>query len=152
MGLVTQMQQFETERLISACRAIATAERLLAETRQHLRERRTFGEPLASRQALGFRVAELAARLIACRQLTYQGVSEWEKGKRPQLASSAVKFSSSRLVRAVAEFAVHVHGSAGQRTDHPVNRAWRDTRLLSISTGSDEMMLTALGRHAGWSA
>lgn len=152
LGLVMQIRQFESERIISACRALATAERLLDETRRHTQERETFGAPLASRQAVAFRLAALRSEVDACRQLAYEGIDRWLTGRGHQAHAAAVKLTSSRLVRAVAETCLHLLGAHGQRADHPMNRAWRDTRLLSISTGSDEMMLTTIARGARWTA
>ncbi|MFE9918159.1 acyl-CoA dehydrogenase family protein [Micromonospora sp. NPDC005553] len=150
LGLVTQLRQFEPERILSACRAIAMADTLLLRTAERLRERRTFGVPIADRQQPAAQLARLRAEVEAVRQLAYTGIDRWVTGGAVNTLSAAVKLRSSRLTREVARTCLHLHGAEGQLSTHPVNRAFRDTRLLSISTGSDEMMLTALARLRGW--
>lgn len=150
-GLVAQLRQFESERIVASCRALASAERILHATRRHVGSRETFGEKLADRQFVGLRLAALEVEVEACRQLAYDGIDRWVTGRGHQAVSAAVKLSSSRILRAVAELCLHLHGAEGQRETHPMNRAWRDTRLASISTGSDEMMLTSIARLARWS-
>lgn len=152
LGLVLQLRQFEPERIVSACRALAITETLLDRTRQRLRERETFGAPLQTRGQLTDRIAALRAETAAVRQLAYQGIDLWVTGGDFRPLSAAVKLRSSRLARTAARVCLHLHGAEGQLTDHPVNRGYRDSRLLSISTGSDEMMLTALARLRGWPA
>ncbi|MDR3034087.1 MAG: acyl-CoA/acyl-ACP dehydrogenase [Kitasatospora sp.] len=150
LGLVTQLRQFEPERIVSACRALAIADTLLLRTAERLRERVTFGAPVATRPDVAGRLAALRAEVEAVRQLAYTGIDRWVSGGDHRALSAAVKYRSSRLARTVARTCLHLHGAHGQLTDAPVNRAFRDTRLFSISTGSDEMMLTALARLQGW--
>ncbi|GJF28391.1 acyl-CoA dehydrogenase [Kitasatospora sp. NE20-6] len=150
LGLVTQMRQFEPERIVSACRALAVADTLLLRTAERLRDRVTFGAPVATRPDVAGRLAALRAEVEAVRQLAYTGIDRWVTGGDHRALSAAVKLRSSRLVRTVARTCLHLHGAHGQLVDAPVNRAFRDTRLFSISTGSDEMMLTTLARLQGW--
>jgi citronellyl-CoA dehydrogenase len=150
LGLITQLRQFEPERILSACRAVAMADTLLLRTAERLRERRTFGVAIADRQQPAALLARLRAEVEAVRQLAYTGIDRWMTGGELNTLSAAVKLRSSRLTREVARTCLHLHGAEGQLITHPVNRAFRDTRLLSISTGSDEMMLTALARLRGW--
>ncbi|MBC9716064.1 acyl-CoA dehydrogenase family protein [Streptomyces sp. TRM66268-LWL] len=150
LGLVTQLRQFEPERIVSACRALAIAARLLRDTRARLAERSTFGESVGSRQEIVFRLARLEADIAAARQLAYTGIDRWVAGGDHRTVSAAVKLRSSRLTRRVARECLHLYGAQGQLTEEGVNRAFRDARLFSISTGSDEMMLTALARLNGW--
>ncbi|KQV15487.1 MULTISPECIES: acyl-CoA dehydrogenase family protein [unclassified Kitasatospora] len=150
LGLVTQLRQFEQERIISACRALAIADRLLERTRERLDQRISFGAPIGSRQDVSFRLSRLRAEVESARQLAYTAIDRWEGGADYRSASAAVKLRSSRLARTVARECLHLHGAAGQLTESPANRAFRDARLFSISTGSDEMMMTTLARLAGW--
>ncbi|GAU67364.1 acyl-CoA dehydrogenase [Streptomyces sp. NBRC 110611] len=150
LGLVTQLRQFEQERILASCRSLAIASRLLAQTREHLEGRETFGAPVASRQDVSFRLARLRAAVESARQLAYTAADRWATGGDYRTLSAAAKLRAGRLVRETARLCLHLHGTEGQLTDSAVNRAWRDARLFSLSTGSDEMMLTTLARLEGW--
>jgi citronellyl-CoA dehydrogenase len=150
LGLVVQLKQFEQERIISACRALAIARRVLATTRAWLAGRSTFGAPIGTRQDVQFRLNRHTIELEAARQLAYTAIDRWATGGEYRALSAAVKLRSSRLACEVARDCLHLHGAHGQLVAAPVNRAYRDARLFSISTGSDEMMLTTIARLAGW--
>jgi citronellyl-CoA dehydrogenase len=149
-GLVLQLRQFEQERILSACRAVAISGRLLDLTRARLAERSTFGAPIGTRADVRSRLAALATEVETVRQLAYTAVDRWATGGEYRTLSAAVKLRSSRLARSVAWACLHLYGAAGQLASAQVNRAWRDARLFSISTGSDEMMLTSVARLSGW--
>ncbi|MEI2778372.1 MAG: acyl-CoA dehydrogenase family protein [Tetrasphaera sp.] len=148
MGLVVQLRQFEEERIISAVRACATARDLLEIGYAWIDSRYVDGRPLRSRQTVAHRFAELHVGVRAITELTYRAVDAWIAGETLNVWSPAVKLKSSRLVRDVADAVSHAFGAAAQMTGHPAGRARRDARLYSISTGSDEMMLTAIARAA----
>ncbi len=150
LGLVVQLRQFEQERIISACRALAISSRLLDRTQERLAGRSTFGAPIGTRQDVAFRLSRLQAEVESARQLAYTAIDRWQHGGEHRSVSAAVKLRSSRLARTVARECLHLHGAAGQLATSPVNRAFRDARLFSISTGSDEMMMTTLASLAGW--
>lgn len=148
MGLIVQLRQFEEERIISAVRACATAAELLDIGYAWIDSRYVDGRPLRSRQALAHRFAELHVGVRAITELTYRAVDAWIAGETLSVWSPAVKLKSSRLVRDVSDAVSHAFGAAAQMSGHPAGRARRDARLYSISTGSDEMMLTAIARAA----
>jgi citronellyl-CoA dehydrogenase len=150
LGLVVQLRQFEQERIIASCRALAIAARLLERTHARLERRTAFGAPIASYQEVSFRLARMRAGVETARQLAYTAVDCWQYGDDYRTLSAAVKLRSSRLVREVARACLHLHGAQGQLADAEINRAYRDVRLFSLSTGSDEMMLTTVARLAGW--
>jgi citronellyl-CoA dehydrogenase len=149
-GLVLQLRQFEQERILSACRAVAISARLLDLTRARLAGRSTFGAPVGTRADVRSRLAALATEVEAVRQLAYTAADRWATGGEYRTLSAAVKLRSSRLARSVGWTCLHLYGAAGQLASAEVNRAWRDARLFSISTGSDEMMLTSIARLCGW--
>lgn len=149
-GLVNQMKQFAQERIVSSLRAIGNARFGIDVAVEHARSRRVGGERLVDNAHWRLVLAELDASWRQARALAWRALATWEAGGDIAVLSSAAKFTSSRLVRRVAETGVQLAGVAGYQRNHPLARLRRDARLYSISTGSDEMMLFSIAKSEKW--
>lgn len=145
-GFLAQLNQFAQEHIISSCRATAMADEVLRLTVQHCRSRVTFGEPLIKNQWIQFKIAELRTEIELSRQCNYVAASIWQEQGDISLLSAMAKLQSSRLVRKVADECLQLFGKDAYLDDHIIGRFYRDSRLFSISTGSDEMMLTKIAK------
>ncbi|MFL5800930.1 MAG: acyl-CoA dehydrogenase family protein [Roseiflexaceae bacterium] len=148
-GFQLQMQQFQKERLIGSVMGLAGAERAIEITVKYTRERQTFGKPLIENQWIHFKLAELLAEIEALRQLNYHCTRMMIAGQDATKEVSMAKLKVGRLVRQVADTCVQFHGGMGYVEEYPIARYFRDSRLLSIGAGADEIMLGIIAKYAG---
>jgi acyl-CoA dehydrogenase len=134
------MQQFQAERLGLAVQAYATAQRCVDLTLQWVRERETFGRPLASRQVVRHRVAEMARQAWVARTATRAAMAAWHDTGNAVLEVSMAKNTACAACDHVVDEAVQLHGGAGYLRDSEVERHYRDSRILRIGGGTDEIM------------
>ncbi len=148
-GFQQQMRQFQNERMIAAYIAVGAMDAALRRTADYLRERHTFGQPLLSRQYVRFRLAELAAELDTLRHYNYACAEAYLRGEDTTRFATIAKLKAGRLQREVADTCLQFHGGAGYMEETWVARFFRDSRLLSIGGGADEVMLQILARLDG---
>jgi citronellyl-CoA dehydrogenase len=149
-GFQQQMEQFQNERMIAAYTAVGAMDRALSLTAAYLRDRRTFGEPLLSRQYVQFRLAELAAEVDTLRHYNYACAEAYLRGEDTTRFATVAKLKAGRLQREVADTCLQFHGGLGYMAESWVSRYFRDSRLLSIGGGADEVMLQILARLDGF--
>ncbi len=149
MGFMMQMVQFQEERLCGAIGSVRGMERLIDATIAYCRERETFGQPLINNQVIHFRFAELKTEVEALRSLCYRAVEEYIGGKDVTMLASMAKLKAGRLSREVSDSCLQYWGGMGFTWDNPAARAFRDTRLLSIGGGADEIMLGIICKLMG---
>jgi acyl-CoA dehydrogenase len=159
----------QRERLLAAVLALSGAAQALEDTLSYLRERSAFGAPLATRQVLRHRVAELATELEAARQLVYHAAGRYSEtvngpgaGSRETVNSSGAdraeridcdglvsmaKLYATEVANRVAYEAVQLHGGYGYMREFPVERFFRDARLWTIASGTSEMMREIIARR-----
>ncbi len=141
MGFMMQMVQFQEERLFGAASALRSMDLLIEATIAYCKERHTFGQPLIDNQVIHFRMAELATEVELLRSLVYRAVEEYVGGKDVTRLASMAKLKAGRLGREVADSCLQYWGGMGFTWDNLVARAYRDTRIMSIGGGADEIML-----------
>jgi citronellyl-CoA dehydrogenase len=149
-GFQQQMTQFQNERMIAAYTAVGAMDRALSLTAAYLRDRQTFGEPLLNRQYVQFRLAELAAEVDLLRHYNYSCAEAYMRGEDTTRFATIAKLKAGRLQREIADTCLQFHGGLGYMAETWVSRYFRDSRLLSIGGGADEMMLQILARLDGF--
>ena len=151
LGFVYQMQQFQKERMVAALGAVAAAQNVLEMTVQYAQDRVVFGKPLAAKQHVQFKLAELQTEIEMVRQLNYHCVRMIVAGIECTRETSMAKLAAGRMARHVADWCVQFHGGYGYMDEYYVSRYWRDSRLLSIGGGADEVMLQIIAKLDGYS-
>ncbi len=149
-GFYHIMWELQGERLVGSAGMVAGAQILLDRTVAYARERKAFGVPLIRHQALAHRLADLAIRIEASRQLVYWAAWLVNKGEYPVREISMAKLSAGRLSFEVADACLQVFGAYGYSMEFPVQRAWRDARLSRIGGGTDEIMREVIGKLEGF--
>ncbi len=144
MGFMMQMVQFQEERLCAAVGALRGLEGLIDATITYCKERHTFGQPLIDNQVIHFRMAEMKTEVEALRSLCYRAVEEYVAGTDVTMLATMAKLKAGRLVREVTDSCLQYWGGMGFTWDNVAARAYRDTRILSIGGGADEIMLGIL--------
>ena len=137
----------QRERLLAAVLALSGAAQALEDTLRYLGERTAFGEPLATRQALRHRVADLATEMEAARQLVYHAAELHASGSECVTEVSMAKLFATEVANRVAYQAVQLHGGYGYMREFPVERFFRDVRLWTIASGTSEIMREIIARR-----
>jgi alkylation response protein AidB-like acyl-CoA dehydrogenase len=110
-------------------------------------ERKTFGEPLASKQTIQNWIAESAAEIQACRLMTMQAAQRIDDGDEARVEISALKFYAARVLNDVLDRALQVHGGLGMTDDTPLAGMWRQARAGRIYDGPDEVHKMVVARR-----
>ena len=137
----------QRERLMAAVLALSGATQALEDTLAYLRERTAFGEPLAARQALRHRVADLATDLEAARALVDHAASLYAGGEECVTEVSMAKLFATEVANRVAYEAVQLHGGYGYMREFPVEGFFRDVRLWTIASGTSEIMREIIAKR-----
>lgn len=143
---------FLTERIALAAQAYSQAQRCLDLAIAWCRERRTFGEPLISRQGVQNTLVEMASRVEVARTYTRAVVDRHESGEELGELIPAVCFAKNTATRAgewVAHEAVQLFGGMGYMAECEVERQYRDMRILGIGGGTVEILNQMAARRMG---
>ena len=148
-GFMFQMLQFQEERLYGAASSLRSLDNLINLTIEYTRQRHTFGQPILNNQVVHFRLAELRTEVEALRALTYRAVESYVAGKDVTKLASMAKLKAGRLSREVTDSCLQYWGGMGFTADNPISQAYRDSRLISIGGGADEIMLGIICKLEG---
>jgi len=149
MGFTFQMLQFQEERLFGAASSLRGLDQLIDATIDYTRQRKAFGRSILDNQVVHFRLAELRTEVAALRALTYSAVEQYVSGKDVTKLASMAKLKSGRLSREVTDACLQYWGGMGYTIENLLGRAYRDSRLLSIGGGADEVMLGIICKLEG---
>jgi alkylation response protein AidB-like acyl-CoA dehydrogenase len=148
-GFYHIMWELQGERLIGAAGAVASAQAVFERTLRYAGERHAFGRPIAKFQVTRHKLAEMATKIEAARQLVYTTAWRHANGEYPVREISMAKLFASRMACEVADECLQIHGGAGYMKEYGIERVWRDLRLNRIGAGTDEIMLEVIGRSYG---
>jgi citronellyl-CoA dehydrogenase len=148
-GFRQQMQQFQNERMIAAYGAVGAAQHALERTIAYVNDREAFGKPLGANQYVQFRLAELLADVDVVRHYNYAAAEAAVRGEDITRFATIAKLKTGRLQREVADWCLQFHGGIGYMEETWTARYFRDSRLLSIGGGADEVMLRVLAQLEG---
>lgn len=110
-------------------------------------ERQQFGKRLADMQAIQFKLARMSMEIDAARMLTYKAAALRDQGKPYSKEASQAKLYASEVAVRTAEEAIQIHGGYGYVKEYPVEKYWRDSKLLTIGEGTSEVQKLVISRH-----
>ena len=148
-GFVALMENLPRERITIGVGALATAERVFAETLSYCKERQAFGRPIGSFQHSRFVMAELATELEVARAFTDKAIMAHVAGDLTAQEAAMVKWWDTELCNRACDRCVQLHGGFGYMREYAVARAWADTRAQTIFGGTTEIMKEIIGRGLG---
>jgi isovaleryl-CoA dehydrogenase len=137
-GVVHMMRNLEIERLTLAAMSVGIAERCVDIMLRYSVERRTFGQPIASYGQIQRYIAEGYAAKEAAKTLVYNVARDVAPDRRARVGSEAAKLFAAPVGKMCADYAMQVMGGAGYCREYPVERLWRDAKLLEIGGGTLE--------------
>ncbi|XP_073533442.1 probable acyl-CoA dehydrogenase 6 isoform X2 [Phyllobates terribilis] len=149
MGFIYQMLQFQEERMWGVANVLTPMENLIEETVKYTSERKIFNQPLLNNQIVHFRLAELSTEVELLRSLLYRTIGLYIDGNDVTRLASMAKLKAGRLARELSDSCLQFWGGMGFTNEVHISRFYRDSRLLSIGAGADEVMLAVICKYMG---
>src|SRR5581483_4372900 len=146
-GFRYTMQVLDGGRIGIGAMALGLGEAALDASIAYARARQAFGKPIADFQAIQHMIADSALELEAARLLIYKAASLKDQGKKFTFEASQAKLFASEAADRACWKAIQIHGGAGYLTDFPVERYYRDNRLLLIGEGTSEVQRMIIARE-----
>jgi acyl-CoA dehydrogenase len=146
-GFYEVMRVFQRERLVAGLHAVAGCERALEDTIAYVQQRHAFDEPLASKQVVRHKLADLATLIEAGRWLTYAACLKYRDREDAVKEISMVKLFTAEMAQKVAYDCVQLHGGYGYMREYPIERFFRDIRLMTIGGGTSEIMKEIIAKQ-----
>src|SRR6266446_5935807 len=146
-GFYSIMRNFQNERIAIGSMAIGESAKALEITLEYVKTRKAFGAPLWDKQAIRQRLAMLAAKVEAGRQLVWHAASLDAAGQDCVKEVSMAKAYCGELVNEVMYDCLQFHGGAGYLRESPIERMTRDARVQSIGGGATEVMLEEVAKR-----
>jgi acyl-CoA dehydrogenase len=145
-GFELGMKWIERGRYLIPSTAIGIAERALGMAIEYANTRETFGRKIGENQAIQWMIADSEVELEATRWLTLQAAWTVDRGADPRHASSHAKLYGANMVNNVVDRVMQIHGGMGYTRELPIERWYRQVRLMRIYEGTDEMQRLIISR------
>ena len=127
--------------------ALGLARGALEEAARYAQERKQFGTPIASFQAIQWMLADMATEIEAARLLILRAAALQDAGQRTPLQSAMAKLFASEAAMRATDKAIQIHGGYGYTREFPVERYFRDAKLCTIGEGTSEVQRMVIARH-----
>lgn len=138
-GFRELMAFFNLTRLHICAMAVGIAKAALEEASNHIKKRHQFGVPLASFQAIQFKIAEMATTIRAAKNLYYEAAWLTDHGKMDHAVTAMAKWFSGQVAVKCADEALQMHGGYGYIDEYKVQRIYRDAKIVEIYEGTKEI-------------
>jgi acyl-CoA dehydrogenase len=147
-GFYIAMQTFDRTRPSVATASVGIARAALEYARDYALEREQFGKPIAELQAIQFLLADIATDVAASRLLTFEAASMVDRGAEGSslMSSHAKRFAADAAMNASLN-AVQIFGGYGYTKDYPVEKLFRDAKLMQIYEGTAQIQRVVIARH-----
>ena len=145
-GFSLGMQWIGQGRWLIASRCVGTAERLLQMAIDYSKQRVTFGEPIADRQAIQWMIADSAVEIQATKWLALNAAWKVDQGQDNRHEASMAKLFGAGMANRVVDRVMQIHGGMGYTKEMPIERWYRDLRVTRIYEGTDEIQHFIIAR------
>jgi short/branched chain acyl-CoA dehydrogenase len=148
-GFAQFLQILDDGRIAIAALAVGLAQGALEESVKYANERTAFGRPIGAFQGIQFKIADMQVAVETARLATYKAAWLREQGRDFKAAASLAKLHATEVAVTVARHAVQVHGGYGFIEEFPVARFYRDSKVLEIGEGTNEIQRILIARDLG---
>jgi len=146
-GYRIALANLEGGRIGIAAQSVGMARAAFDAATLYAKERRSFGTAIANHQAVAFRLADMATRIEAARQLTLHAAALRDAEEPCIKEASMAKLFASEMAERVCSDAIQIHGGYGYLQDFPVERIWRDVRVCQIYEGTSDIQRLVISRQ-----
>ncbi len=148
-GFYQMMKTLDGGRLSIAAMGVGGAQGAYEMALRYARERKTFGKPISSHQAIAFKLADMATEIEAARGLLYKATWLREQNRPFEKLAAMAKLYASEVFGRVVNDAVQIFGGYGLMKEYGIERFYRDQKLLEIGEGTSEIQRLVISRHIG---
>ncbi len=146
-GFIQAMKILEGGRISIAALSVGLAQGSLDYAIKYSQERKQFGKPLKDFQAIQFKFSEMATNIEAARLLTYKAAYKKDNGEQITKDAAMAKLFASEMAEKCANEAVQIFGGYGYVKDFPVEKFYRDVKLLTIGEGTSEIQRIVIAKE-----
>jgi alkylation response protein AidB-like acyl-CoA dehydrogenase len=146
-GLHHTLSVLDGGRISIGALSLGLAQAALEEAVEYAKQRKAFGSPLAKKQAIQWMLADAATEITAARWMVYHAAWLKEQGKRFTREAAMAKLFSTEMAERVCRNAMQIFGSYGYSREYPVERMYRDARLMTIGEGTSEIQRMVIARQ-----
>lgn len=134
-------------RLQYGAMSVGMAQRLLDMSVDYAKQRIQFGKPIATKQAIQFMLADMATEIFAARQILYNVAARCDQGEKLVKEAAMVKLNNTEMAGRVADRAVQIFGGMGYMAELPVERIYREVRVMRIVEGTSEIQRVVIAKE-----
>lgn len=145
-GFVQAMKILEGGRISIAALSVGLAQGCLDASIAYSKERKQFNKPISEFQGIQFKLSDMATEIEAARLMTYKAAYQKDKGESVFSIAAKAKLFASEIATKAANEAVQIFGGYGFVKDYPVEKFYRDVKLLTIGEGTSEVQRIVLAR------
>jgi len=146
-GLAQTLAVLDGGRVGIGALAVGLAQAAYEEGLKYAKERQTFGAALAQHQAIQFMLADASTEIEAARLLVYRAAWLKQQGRPFTVAAAQAKLFATEMAERVTRNAIQIHGGYGYSAEFPVERIYRDARLMTIGEGTSEIQRLVIARN-----
>jgi alkylation response protein AidB-like acyl-CoA dehydrogenase len=146
-GAAIALSGLDRSRIGVAAQAVGLSQQALDLAVGYAKQREAFGKKIAEFQALQFMMADIATQIEAGRLLTYRAANLYDRGLPFTKEAAMAKLFTSEAANKIAYLALQIHGGYGYSKEYPIERIYRDARVLSIYEGTSEIQRLVIARN-----
>ncbi|MBW8011018.1 MAG: acyl-CoA dehydrogenase [Chloroflexi bacterium] len=146
-GLYYAFETLDGGRIGIGALAVGLAQAAFEAAVKYAQERETFGQPIANYQAIQWMLADAATEIQTARLMVYFAASQKELGRPFSKEAAMAKLFATEMAERVCRNAIQIHGGYGYSQEYPVERIYRDARLMTIGEGTSEVQRMVIARH-----
>jgi alkylation response protein AidB-like acyl-CoA dehydrogenase len=146
-GLAQTLAVLDGGRIGIAALSVGLAQAAFEEAVRYAKERQTFGQAIAEHQGIAWKLAEAATQIQAARLMVYYAAWLKSQGQSFTKEAAMAKMFASEMAEQVCRDAIQIHGGYGYSREYPVERIYRDARLMTIGEGTSEIQRLVIARH-----
>jgi alkylation response protein AidB-like acyl-CoA dehydrogenase len=146
-GFHQTMETLDAGRISIGALSVGLAQGAFEEAVRYARQREAFGQKIASFQAIQWMIADAALEIEAARLMVYRAAWRKDEGRSFTKEAAMAKLMASEVAEKVCFNAIQIHGSYGYSAEFPVERMYRDQRLMSIGEGTSQVQRMVIARR-----
>ncbi|MEO8447549.1 MAG: acyl-CoA dehydrogenase family protein [bacterium] len=146
-GFKQCMQILDGGRIAIAALSLGIGQGALDASLKYAKERKQFGKPLAEFQGIQFKLSDMATEIDAARLLTYRAAYFKDQGRDINLPAAMAKYYASEVATKATNESIQIHGGYGFIKDFPVEKFYRDVKLMTIGEGTSEVQKMVIARN-----
>jgi butyryl-CoA dehydrogenase len=143
------MQILDAGRIAIAALSVGLAQACLDEALSYAKQRKQFGQPISTFQAIQFKLADMATEIELARLMYYKAAWLHMQEKPYAREAAMAKLFASETAKRAADQAVQIHGGYGFMDEYPVSRYWRNVKVNEIGEGTSEVQRMVIAKHLG---